>query len=58
MRAIHGKFCWLFGVAVTFSSALLAAEENGHVRFAKPTLEQVAWQDYEIGMFIHFAPNT
>ncbi len=25
---------------------------------AKPTPEQLAWQDGEIGMFIHFAPNT
>jgi len=25
---------------------------------AKPTLEQAAWHDCEIGMFIHFAPNT
>ncbi|MCO5297283.1 MAG: alpha-L-fucosidase [Fimbriimonadaceae bacterium] len=24
----------------------------------KPTPEQLAWQDAEIGMFIHFAPNT
>jgi len=27
-------------------------------RLAKPTPQQVAWQDFEIGMFIHFAPNT
>jgi alpha-L-fucosidase len=25
---------------------------------ARPTAEQAAWQDAEIGMFIHFAPNT
>lgn len=25
---------------------------------AKPSPEQLAWQDAEIGMFIHFAPNT
>jgi alpha-L-fucosidase len=25
---------------------------------ARPTPEQVVWQDMEIGMFIHFAPNT
>lgn len=25
---------------------------------AKPTPEQLAWQDLEVGMFIHFAPNT
>jgi len=27
-------------------------------KLARPTPEQVAWQDMEIGMFIHFAPNT
>ena len=25
---------------------------------AKPTPEQAAWQDCEVGMFIHFSPNT
>ena len=25
---------------------------------AKPTPQQVAWQDAEMGMFLHFAPNT
>lgn len=25
---------------------------------ALPTPQQVAWQDFEVGMFIHFAPNT
>jgi len=25
---------------------------------ARPTPEQVVWQDLEIGMFVHFAPNT
>jgi alpha-L-fucosidase len=25
---------------------------------ARPTPQQIAWQDLEVGMFIHFAPNT
>ncbi|MGH9451751.1 MAG: alpha-L-fucosidase [Terriglobia bacterium] len=27
-------------------------------RLARPTPYQTAWQDLEIGMFVHFAPNT
>ncbi|HEV2417667.1 MAG TPA: alpha-L-fucosidase [Terriglobia bacterium] len=27
-------------------------------RLALPTADQTAWQDMEIGMFVHFAPNT
>ena len=27
-------------------------------KLAVPTPEQAAWQDLEIGMFVHFAPNT
>ena len=36
--------------------AQAAAEKP--VSRARPTPEQVAWHDCEIGMFIHFAPNT
>jgi len=28
------------------------------VATARPTPQQVAWQDLEFGMFVHFAPNT
>ena len=27
-------------------------------KLAVPTKQQAEWQDYEVGMFIHFAPNT
>ena len=39
------------------SGSVLAAEDLSGPR-AVPTPEQVAWHDTEIGMFIHFAPNT
>lgn len=29
-----------------------------HPRLVLPTEDQLAWQDLEMGMFIHFAPNT
>ena len=31
---------------------------TAQTRLAHPTPQQAAWQDFEIGMFIHFAPNT
>lgn len=34
-----------------------AAEKVGTAR-AIPSSDQLAWQDLEIGMFVHFAPNT
>lgn len=33
------------------------AQENGPTA-ARPTPQQIAWQDLEIGMFVHIAPNT
>jgi alpha-L-fucosidase len=33
------------------------AEKAGNPR-AIPTTDQLAWQDLEVGMFVHFAPNT
>lgn len=37
------------------SESLLSA---GDVARARPTPQQLAWQDLEFGMFVHFAPNT
>jgi alpha-L-fucosidase len=31
---------------------------ESHVPLARPSAQQVAWQDLEMGMFVHFAPNT
>ncbi|MBN2310943.1 MAG: alpha-L-fucosidase [Candidatus Hydrogenedentes bacterium] len=35
-----------------------AAADTAAGGLARPTPEQAAWQDMELGMFIHFAPNT
>ncbi len=35
-----------------------ALSAGPHPRLALPTADQRAWQDLEMGMFIHFAPNT
>ncbi len=32
--------------------------ESPHPQLAMPTADQLAWQDLEMGMFVHFAPNT
>lgn len=41
---------------ILISAAWFSATDGAAL--AKPTPEQAAWQDAEIGMFIHFAPNT
>jgi alpha-L-fucosidase len=44
---------WPMCEAVRPSFASLA---NG--KLASPSADQAAWQDLEVGMFVHFAPNT
>jgi alpha-L-fucosidase len=44
-------------IAVSLSAAAESKEGSKTVS-AKPTPQQAAWQDMEVGMFIHFAPNT
>lgn len=40
------------------SQAACAATNWANRPLALPTADQLAWQDLEIGMFVHFAPNT
>ncbi|HPO14369.1 MAG TPA: alpha-L-fucosidase [Candidatus Hydrogenedentes bacterium] len=45
------------GAAIVWISVMMLTAQN-NMNPAKPTPEQAAWQDMELGMFIHFAPNT
>ncbi|MBX7254772.1 MAG: alpha-L-fucosidase [Candidatus Hydrogenedentes bacterium] len=45
-------------VAVIAFGGFAAIAQQPAKPLALPTKEQAAWQDYELGMFIHFAPNT
>ncbi|MHB2008342.1 MAG: alpha-L-fucosidase [Acidobacteriaceae bacterium] len=47
------------GIASAELNAALSANAHAHLgRLARPTADQLAWQNLEMGMFIHFAPNT
>ena len=49
----------VFGVVILGSASLLPAQAaTARTKLARPTPQQAAWHDCEIGMFIHFAPNT
>ena len=48
------KCHFLAGIVV----ALLSAGPVVHAEPARPTADQVLWQSYEIGMFVHFSMNT
>ncbi len=48
-----------FTFAQPVGSGLDAAGSGAQMRaVARPSADQVAWQDLEVGMFVHFAPNT
>ncbi len=55
----------LAGMAASISGTRSAGAEldhastaSSHPHLALPTADQLAWQDLEMGMFVHFAPNT
>lgn len=54
---LGGALAGVAGIALRGRVAAAAAESAGAAR-AIPSADQVAWQDLEVGMFIHFAPNT
>jgi alpha-L-fucosidase len=45
-------------VASTHLISRSAFAKQPTARLALPTADQIAWQDLELGMFVHFAPNT
>lgn len=50
---------WQTGsVVVLLVLILTVGDAVGLDRLARPTPEQAAWQDLEVGMFIHFGPAT
>ena len=44
-----------FSKSLAFANVLATTE---HPQLTLPTAKQLAWQDMEIGVFMHFAPNT
>jgi len=45
-------------LAMTTSSGSVMGQTEGGGDIAKPTPQQLAWQDMELGLFIHFDMNT
>lgn len=52
--SVLGTAAVLEGRHLSFGAPALGEEP----KMALPSSEQTAWQDLEIGMFVHFAPNT
>jgi len=52
----------LIGASAAFPIWDTAAQPSlgspANARLASPSADQAAWQDLEVGMFVHFAPNT
>jgi alpha-L-fucosidase len=46
--------CYVSILALAFAGQAVSGEEQGKVTIARPTPQQAAWQDMEVGLFIHF----
>ncbi len=46
------------GVGAAYAAPFSRAFAEQPLARALPSADQVAWQDLEVGMFVHFAPNT
>lgn len=64
-EVLCGLTAWSLGLTQLAHSDLLFGKEKHDDRsdsrravLAYPTAQQLAWQDLEVGMFVHFAPNT
>ena len=49
---------WTVPTAMAGIVRAVSGEPNASMPRALPTADQIAWQDLELGMFVHFAPNT
>jgi alpha-L-fucosidase len=48
----------LLGRSSLGNAAMLSEGADRMRLLTRPTADQIAWQDLEVGMFVHFAPNT
>lgn len=49
---------WSIAPVIAGITRRAVAEPDAAAPRALPSADQIAWQDLEVGMFVHFAPNT